>query len=69
VIAPTGYEHEGAQRAGHIPGAKSVPWAQAVREDGTFKSADELRQLYTDKGVLSGDPIIAYCRTRSGGTS
>jgi thiosulfate/3-mercaptopyruvate sulfurtransferase len=62
VIAPAGYEQEGAQRAGHIPGAKSVPWAQAVREDGTFKSADELRRLYTDKGVLTGDPIIAYCR-------
>jgi thiosulfate/3-mercaptopyruvate sulfurtransferase len=62
VISPAGYEQEGAQRAGHIPGAKSVPWAQAVREDGTFKSADELRALYTDKGVLTGDPIIAYCR-------
>ncbi|MGN6169058.1 MAG: sulfurtransferase, partial [Solirubrobacteraceae bacterium] len=62
VISPPGYEQEGAQRAGHIPGAKSVPWAQAVREDGTFKSADELRQLYTDKGVLTGEPIIAYCR-------
>ncbi len=62
VISPAGYEQEGAQRSGHIPGAKSVPWAQAVREDGTFKSADELRSLYTDKGVLTGDPIIAYCR-------
>jgi thiosulfate/3-mercaptopyruvate sulfurtransferase len=62
IISPAGYEQEGAQRAGHIPGAKSVPWAQAVREDGTFKSADELRQLYTGKGVLTGDPIIAYCR-------
>jgi thiosulfate/3-mercaptopyruvate sulfurtransferase len=62
VLAVPGYENEGAQRAGHIPGAKSVPWAQAVREDGTFKSADELRNLYTDKGVLTGDPIITYCR-------
>jgi len=62
LIAMAGYEQEGAQRGGHIPGAKSVPWAQAVTEDGTFKSADELRQLYTDKGVLTGDPIIAYCR-------
>ncbi len=62
VISPAGYEQEGAQRSGHIPGAKSVPWAQAVREDGTFKSADELRALYTEKGVLTGDPIIAYCR-------
>ena len=62
LIAMAGYEQEGAQRAGHIPGAASVPWAQAVREDGTFKSADELRELYGGKGVLTGDPIIAYCR-------
>jgi thiosulfate/3-mercaptopyruvate sulfurtransferase len=62
LIAMAGYEQEGAQRAGHIPGAASVPWAQAVTEDGTFKSADELRELYTGKGVLSEDPIIAYCR-------
>jgi thiosulfate/3-mercaptopyruvate sulfurtransferase len=62
LIAMAGYEQEGAQRAGHIPGAKSVPWAQAVTEDGTFKSADDLRELYGGKGVLSGEPIIAYCR-------
>ena len=62
LIAMAGYEQEGAQRAGHIPGAKSVPWAQAVREDGTFKDADELRELYTGKGVLDGNDVIAYCR-------
>jgi thiosulfate/3-mercaptopyruvate sulfurtransferase len=62
LIAMAGYEQEGAQRAGHIPGAASVPWAQAVKEDGTFKDADDLRQLYTDKGVVNGNPIIAYCR-------
>jgi len=62
IISPAGYEQEGAQRGGHIPGAASVPWAQAVREDGTFKSADELRELYTSKGVLNGEDIIAYCR-------
>jgi thiosulfate/3-mercaptopyruvate sulfurtransferase len=62
LIAMAGYEQEGAQRSGHIPGAASVPWAQAVREDGTFKPADELRDLYTSKGVIDGDPIIAYCR-------
>jgi thiosulfate/3-mercaptopyruvate sulfurtransferase len=62
LFAMPGYENEGAQRAGHIPGAKSIPWAQAVKEDGTFKSADELRALYEGKGVLTGDPIIAYCR-------
>ena len=62
LIAMAGYEQEGAQRAGHIPGAASVPWAQAVREDGTFKSAQELSELYGSKGVTNGDPIIAYCR-------
>jgi thiosulfate/3-mercaptopyruvate sulfurtransferase len=63
LIAMAGYEQEGAQRGGHIPGAKSVPWAQAVKEDGTFKEADDLRQLYTDKGVLkNGGDVIAYCR-------
>jgi thiosulfate/3-mercaptopyruvate sulfurtransferase len=62
LIAMAGYEQEGAQRSGHIPGAASVPWAQAVKEDGTFKSADELRELYTSKGVIDGNPIIAYCR-------
>ncbi|MEA2448447.1 MAG: thiosulfate/3-mercaptopyruvate sulfurtransferase [Thermoleophilaceae bacterium] len=63
LIAMAGYEQEGAQRSGHIPGAASVPWAQAVKEDGTFKSAEELRELYTEKGVVNGDkPIIAYCR-------
>ncbi len=62
VVAMEGYEHEGAQRAGHIPGARSVPWALAVRKDGTFKSAEDLRELYTSRGVLNSDPIIAYCR-------
>jgi thiosulfate/3-mercaptopyruvate sulfurtransferase len=63
LISMAGYEQEGAQRGGHIPGAASVPWSQAVREDGTFKSADELRDLYTGKGVISnGNPVIAYCR-------
>jgi thiosulfate/3-mercaptopyruvate sulfurtransferase len=62
LIAMAGYEQEGAQRAGHIPGAVSIPWAQAVKEDGTFKSADELEALYGAKGVLDGPPVIAYCR-------
>jgi thiosulfate/3-mercaptopyruvate sulfurtransferase len=63
LIAMAGYEQEGAQRGGHIPGAASIPWAQAVKEDGTFKSADELRELYEGKGVINGDdPVIAYCR-------
>jgi thiosulfate/3-mercaptopyruvate sulfurtransferase len=62
LIAMAGYEQEGAQRSGHIPGAISVPWAQAVNEDGTFKSADELRDLYSSKDVIDGRPVIAYCR-------
>jgi thiosulfate/3-mercaptopyruvate sulfurtransferase len=62
LISPAGYEQEGAQRGGHIPGAASIPWAQAVKEDGTFKSAQELRDLYGGKGVLNGGEIIAYCR-------
>ena len=62
LIAMPGYEQEGAQRGGHIPGAASIPWAQAVREDGTFKSADELAELYGSKGVTDTDSIIAYCR-------
>jgi thiosulfate/3-mercaptopyruvate sulfurtransferase len=62
LIAMAGYEQEGAQRAGHIPGAISVPWAQAVQEDGTFKPVDQLRELYESKGALDGNDIVAYCR-------
>jgi thiosulfate/3-mercaptopyruvate sulfurtransferase len=63
LIAMAGYEQEGAQRGGHIPGAISVPWAQAVNDDGTFKSAGELRDLYSSKGVIvDSKPVIAYCR-------
>ena len=61
IIAPPGMS-ETAQRAGHIPGAASVPWAQAANEDGTFKSADALKELYQGKGVTGGDEVIAYCR-------
>jgi thiosulfate/3-mercaptopyruvate sulfurtransferase len=62
LIAPPGYEQEGAQRAGHIPTAASIPWASAVRDDGTFKSADELRDLYGSKGVTGDKAVTAYCR-------
>jgi thiosulfate/3-mercaptopyruvate sulfurtransferase len=62
LIAPPGYEQEGAQRGGHIPTAQSVPWAQAVRDDGTFKSPDELRALYEGKGVTPDKEVTAYCR-------
>jgi thiosulfate/3-mercaptopyruvate sulfurtransferase len=61
VIAPPGMS-ETAQRAGHIPGAASIPWAQAVQESGRFKSADELASLYGAKGATAEADIIAYCR-------
>ncbi len=57
------YPQEGVLRGGHIPGAKSIPWKTAVNEDATFKSADELRKIYTDGCNLNQDEeIIAYCR-------
>jgi thiosulfate/3-mercaptopyruvate sulfurtransferase len=62
LIAPPGYEQEGAQRGGHIPGAASVPWATAVRDDGTFKPPDELREVYGAKGVTPEKEVTAYCR-------
>src|SRR5207244_10789925 len=62
IIAPPGMT-ETAQRAGHIPGAKNIPWAQAVAPDGTFKPHDELLQLYKGAKVIDGkDEVIAYCR-------
>jgi thiosulfate/3-mercaptopyruvate sulfurtransferase len=61
VIAPPGMS-ETAQRGGHIPGAQSVPWATAMREDNTFKPVEELRKLYEPKGITSDKDIIAYCR-------
>ena len=62
LVSPPGYEQEGAQRAGHIPTAASIPWAQAVSDDGTFKSADELRELYEGKGITPEKEVTAYCR-------
>ena len=57
------YPQEGAMRGGHIPGARSVPWARAANPDGTFKSAEDLRAIYeTEQGLKSGDEIVAYCR-------
>jgi thiosulfate/3-mercaptopyruvate sulfurtransferase len=61
IIAPPGMT-ETAQRAGHIPGAANIPWAQAANEDGTFKSADALQQLYGAKGITGAKDVIAYCR-------
>lgn len=63
ITAPPEYPTEHAQRGGHIPGAKNIPWAQAVKDaDGTFKSADELKALYEGKGITPDKNIIAYCR-------
>ncbi len=61
LLAPPGL-NETAQRGGHIPGAKSIPWAQAVQENGTFKSVDDLKKLYEPKGVSSDKDVITYCR-------
>ncbi|MGA8037132.1 MAG: sulfurtransferase [Candidatus Acidiferrales bacterium] len=61
ILAPPGLS-ETAQRAGHIPGAANIPWSQAANEDGTFKSAEALQQLYQSKGIVGGDEVIAYCR-------
>ena len=61
ILAPPGLP-ETCQRGGHIPGAKSIPWGKACNEDGTFKSAEELKQLYGSAGVTPDKPVIAYCR-------
>ena len=62
LLAPANLPQEGSQRGGHIPGAANIPWAQAVDEDGTFKSADALRELYGGKGIDGSKETIAYCR-------
>ena len=56
------YPQEGALRGGHIPTAQSIPWAQAANEDGTFKSREQLEQLYGGKGITPDRDVIAYCR-------
>jgi thiosulfate/3-mercaptopyruvate sulfurtransferase len=62
LLAPAALPQEGAQRAGHVPGAPNTPWASSVNDDGTFKSADELRDLYAAKGITGDKDVIAYCR-------
>jgi thiosulfate/3-mercaptopyruvate sulfurtransferase len=62
ITAPPEYPNEHAQRGGHIPSAVNIPWSQAVRDDGTFKSAEELSKLYQSKGVTSDKEVITYCR-------
>jgi thiosulfate/3-mercaptopyruvate sulfurtransferase len=63
ILAPPEYPTEHAQRGGHIPGAKNIPWSQAINDnDGTFKSAEELRKLYESKAITPDKEVIAYCR-------
>jgi thiosulfate/3-mercaptopyruvate sulfurtransferase len=62
LLAPAALPQEGAQRAGHVPGAANIPWATAVNDDGTFKSAEELSELYGSKGITADRDVIAYCR-------
>ena len=62
LLAPEDLPQEGSQRAGHIPGAKNIPWGQALKEDGTFKSRAELEQLYGGQGITPDKNIITYCR-------
>ncbi|QCJ46841.1 sulfurtransferase [Haloprofundus sp. MHR1] len=61
ILAPPGLQ-ETAQRGGHVPGARNISWAATVNDDGTFKSADELRELYESEGVDDNQDVIAYCR-------
>lgn len=62
ILAPPEYPNEGAQRGGHIPRAVNIPWAQAVRDDDTFKPAHELRALYETHGITPEKTVITYCR-------
>ncbi|HEX6471942.1 MAG TPA: sulfurtransferase [Streptosporangiaceae bacterium] len=62
LLAPAHLPQEQAQRAGHVPTARNIPWSKAANDDGTFRSDDELRQLYTDAGIDLSKPVIAYCR-------
>ncbi len=61
IMAPPGLS-ETAQRKGHVPGASNIPWVTAVAENGAFKSADELREIYQSRGITGDQPVIAYCR-------
>jgi thiosulfate/3-mercaptopyruvate sulfurtransferase len=62
LLAPAHLPQEAAQRGGHVPSALNVPWAKAANEDGTFRSDDELRTLYSEAGLQDGKATIAYCR-------
>ena len=62
ITAPPEYPTEHAQRGGHIPDAKNIPWAQTLNEDGTFRTAEELRKLYEAQDILHDNEVITYCR-------
>ncbi|HEX2405679.1 MAG TPA: sulfurtransferase [Nitrososphaeraceae archaeon] len=62
ITAPPEYPTEHAQRGGHIPSAQNIPWGQAVNEDGTFKSVEDLKKLYEPKGITPEKEVITYCR-------
>ena len=62
LLAPANLPQEGSQRGGHIPGAANIPWATAVAEDGTFKSVEELQEIYGGAGITGDGETIAYCR-------
>jgi thiosulfate/3-mercaptopyruvate sulfurtransferase len=62
LLAPAHLPQEQSQRAGHVPTAKNIPWSKAANDDGTFKSDDDLRELYQEEGVDFGKDTIAYCR-------
>ena len=62
ISAPPEYQNEGAQRAGHIPGAVNIPWSQAIQDDDTFKPPEQLRDLYQARGVTPDKRIVTYCR-------
>ena len=62
VIHMVNYPQEGAQRGGHVRGARNIPWGKAANEDGTFKPVGELRSLYGEEGITPDEPTIAYCR-------
>jgi thiosulfate/3-mercaptopyruvate sulfurtransferase len=61
ILSPPGLP-ETCQRGGHIPGARSIPWGKVCREDGTFKSAEELAALYKGQGITPDKPVVTYCR-------
>jgi thiosulfate/3-mercaptopyruvate sulfurtransferase len=62
ITAPPEYANEAAQRGGHIPGAANIPWAKAIEDDDTFKSAGDLAALYAEKGITPDKSVITYCR-------